>query len=101
MIVKPGQCCSCGSYECGVPMPLCGRVATVDLCVSHLVAALNAGGVETTASCCGHGKMPGSVLLADGRELLILPSGYTWRTSGFTPAECCIYDDEAMVSVKG
>jgi hypothetical protein len=33
--------------------------------------ALNEGGVTTVASCCGHHKGLGSIMLGDGRELLI------------------------------
>jgi hypothetical protein len=56
-----------------VPMPICGRVYDIDSCIAHLVAALNAGGVPTRASCCGHGKLPGSIVLDDGRELFVIP----------------------------
>ena len=55
-----------------VLMPIRGRVVEIDQCISHLVAALNAGGLTTVASCCGHGNRPGSIVLEDGRELLIL-----------------------------
>lgn len=41
--------------------------------VTDLVAALNAGGVATIASCSGHGVRTGIVVLADGRELVIVP----------------------------
>jgi hypothetical protein len=51
--------------EAGTPTVWC------DPCIAPLVSALNAGGLPTTASCCGHGALPGSVLLADGREVLI------------------------------
>lgn len=44
-----------------------------DPCIAPLVAALNEGGVPTIASCCGHGKWPGAIVLADGRELHIYP----------------------------
>lgn len=57
-----------------VCMPINGRVQCIDPCIHHIVAALNAGGVETIASCCGHGKMPGNVLLADGRVIAIYKS---------------------------
>ncbi len=49
----------------GVPTVWC------DPCIEPLVRALNAGGVRTIASCCGHGKRDGSVVLADGRDLVI------------------------------
>src|SRR5690606_18836219 len=39
--------------------------------IADLVAALNAGGVPTIASCSGHGERPGNIALADGRELLV------------------------------
>lgn len=43
----------------------------IDSCIANIVKALNEGGVLTTGSCCGHGKKDGSILLADGRELVI------------------------------
>ena len=48
--------------------------AFVDPCIAPLVAALNDAGIPTVASCCGHGHRPGTVALADGRELLVMPS---------------------------
>lgn len=55
-----------------VPMPIAGRVRDIDCCIAAVVAALNAGGIRTVASCCGHGRKPGSIALDDGRWLLIL-----------------------------
>ena len=49
----------------GVPTVWC------DPCLVPLVRVLNAGGVRTVASCCGHGYRPGSISLTDGSELLI------------------------------
>jgi len=43
----------------------------IDPCIAQIVQALNAGGVATVASCCGHGRGAGSIVLADGRELVI------------------------------
>ena len=63
------DCCELGTYECVVPMPIRGRSQGIDLCIADIVAALNAANILTTGSCCGHGKMPGSVLLDDGRVL--------------------------------
>lgn len=51
----------------GVPTVWC------DPCLEPLVRALNDGGIHTIASCCGHGRLPGNVVLADGRELVIAP----------------------------
>jgi hypothetical protein len=59
------------TYRNQVCMPLNGRVQCIDWCIHQIVAALNAGGVETVASCCGHGKRPGQINLADGRVLII------------------------------
>lgn len=64
--------CECGTYRHQIPMPIKGRVRYIDQCIANIVAALNAAGIETVASCCGHGKRPGSILLEDGREILIL-----------------------------
>ena len=59
--------------------------AWCDPCIAPLVKALNesdlptvpsrlnSDGIRTVASCCGHGKRPGLIALADGRELFILP----------------------------
>lgn len=68
---KPKNCCKMGSYDCQIPMPLHGRVQYVDFCIADIVAALNAGNIITEASCCGHGIIPGSILLADGRHLIV------------------------------
>lgn len=46
-------------------------VKGIDTCIAEIVRALNAGGIVTTSSCCGHGKSDGSISLADGRELVI------------------------------
>ena len=43
----------------------------IDSCIASIVEALNKNGVRTIASCCGHGKIDGSIILADGRELLV------------------------------
>lgn len=52
-------------------MPINGRVQCIDFCIHHLVAALNAAGIPTIGSCCGHGTMKGNIILEDGRVLLI------------------------------
>jgi len=63
-----------------VCMPINGRVQCIDRCIHQIVAALNAGGVGTIASCCGHGKMVGTIMLSDGRELIIAPNFEMART---------------------
>lgn len=68
---KPKTCCAIGSYDHTVPTVVAGRVHGVDLCISDIVAALNAANIETIGSCCGHGTQRGYVQLADGRMLLV------------------------------
>jgi hypothetical protein len=43
----------------------------IDSCIAPIVKALNDAGIYTANSCCGHGKTDGSILLHDGRELVI------------------------------
>lgn len=59
------------TYRHQVCMPLNGKVQCIDHCIHQIVAALNAGGVWTVASCCGHRGAPGRIDLADGRVLII------------------------------
>ena len=58
-------------------MPIKHRVRGIDFCIHHIVAALNAGNVPTTASCCGHGTKYGVIALEDGRVLVIHPDAPT------------------------
>ena len=69
---KPEKCCELGSYEHCVDMPLKGRRQGIDICVSDLVAVLNAGNIPTVWSCCGHGKMNAVIGLEDGRHLVVM-----------------------------
>lgn len=59
------------TYANQVCMPLNGHVRCIDRCIHQIVAALNAGGVATKASCCGHGETKGNIVLEDGRVLII------------------------------
>ena len=43
----------------------------IDSCIAPIVQALNDGGVLTAASCCGHGREAGNIVLQDGRTLTI------------------------------
>lgn len=72
MLEKPKRCCDCGTYEHCVPMCVHSKVVYVDYCVARLVAALEAGGLNPVASCCGHGKMPPTVLLEDDTWVMAL-----------------------------
>lgn len=68
---RPRECCDVGTYMCQVPMPIKGRRQDIDLCIADIVAALNAANIITVASCCGHGKNVGSIILEDKRKLTI------------------------------
>jgi len=58
----------------------CSKInAGIDKCIKPLINALNSIGVETVASCCGHGFRPTSIALKDGRELIIFPDSETAR----------------------
>jgi hypothetical protein len=46
------------------PMP-------IDSCIAGIVATLDANGLRMLASCCGHGKVPGTILLLDGTTITI------------------------------
>ena len=68
---KPSKCCPCGTHEHCVPMPILGRLQGIDFCIADIIAALNAANILTIASCCGHSKQAGNILLKDGRCLII------------------------------
>lgn len=80
-MTKQKFACKCGektdgcggsvTYKNQACMPLNGKVRSIDWCIHQIIAALNAGGIETFACCCGHGEKEGSIVLADGRELVI------------------------------
>jgi len=61
--------------------------------IADLVSALNVTGITTVASCSGHGHRPGTIALADGRELLVMPNSdaarkidYLWPGINGEPA---------------
>ena len=43
----------------------------VDSCIAPIVEALVKAGIDTRASCCGHGQRHGKIILPDGRWLLV------------------------------
>lgn len=81
--VRPTKCCACGSYDCQVPMPLNGRLQSIDYCIADLVAALNAANLRTDASCCGHGERDGIISLIDGRVLTVTNHVRPWENALF------------------
>jgi hypothetical protein len=48
-----------------------GKSVDVDACIADLVQVLNNAGIETVASCCGHGNRPGDIALKDGWEIIL------------------------------
>ena len=68
---KPKKCCKPGELICQIPMAINGKVQCIDFCIANIVAALNAANITTLASCCGHGEITGSIILDDGRELVV------------------------------
>lgn len=64
-------CCDFGEYLCTIPMPINSKVQYIDVCIADIVAALNAANITTVASCCGHNKINGNIILEDGRCLVI------------------------------
>ena len=47
------------------------KVKEIDRCIAPIVKALQEGGIDMRASCCGHGKTDGRIDLQDGRILII------------------------------
>jgi len=66
---------SCGDATCNTDrerkMVAVAGGAFCDPCIAPLIGALNDGGIKTIASCCGHGRRPASVALADGRFMIV------------------------------
>ena len=55
------------------PKEISGKIeVNVDRYIAPLVQLLNDCGIETISSCCGHGKMPASIILNGGLEITIL-----------------------------
>ena len=69
------------------------KLTGIDACIAPIVKALNYAGIVTVASCCGHGKRPGNISLADGRELIVAQDYETGRAidRAFPPIfECAL-----------
>lgn len=63
---------------------LCGKrpgEAGIDACLVPIIDALNAARIPTVASCCGHGRRPGNIMLKDGRELMVFRDYKTSRAA--------------------
>lgn len=61
-----------GHWKHQRPITINGKVESIDSCIVPLITALNCAGLQTIASCCGHGNQPVSVILKDDSWLLIL-----------------------------
>lgn len=48
-----------------------GNYIFCDPCIVPIIKALNEGGIETMASCCGHGRRPGVIIFSDDTWLTI------------------------------
>lgn len=57
----------------------------IDACIAPLVKVLNENGMRTVTSCCGHGVEDGSIILLDGRELIIKGRGTVMPYRGVDP----------------
>lgn len=57
-----------------------------DPCIATIVDALNHRGIRTVASCCGHRRRPGSIALADGREVLVVTHEQARELDALWPA---------------
>jgi len=74
-------CLKCGHKPVGVRVKISAdlsrtgktRWATkkIDYCIAPIVKALQDAGIDMRGSCCGHGESKGTILLQDGRVLVI------------------------------
>ena len=53
--------CEWGTYEVVV---IDGKERHIDKCIAPLIRTMREYGIDTVTSCCGHGKMPLSILIA-------------------------------------
>lgn len=48
------------------------KKAKIDSCIAPIVEALEKAGITMRASCCGHGKGDGYIVLNDGKRVLVI-----------------------------
>jgi hypothetical protein len=78
-------------------VPIANTRGHCDPCILPYVQALNNAGLDTLASCCGHGRRPGSILMTSGQVLLIMADRDEWdRVDGLWPG---INDEPATRTV--
>jgi len=64
------------------------KLVQIDACIADVVEALQRGGIDMIWSCCGHGKFPGSIALADGRWLRLGMGDHEEWVEGVANAVC-------------
>lgn len=81
------KCCKIGTHECQVRTWSDSQEIAVDRCIVDIVDAMNASGIKTVASCCGHGEIDADVSLADGRVLKITKESLIHEPAGWPGEE--------------
>lgn len=76
-----------------------GNLRRIDSCIANIVRGLMISGAEPIASCCGHFNRWGSIILNDGRELLIVPDYDTARAFDKVHGRP-IHDDRRALKVE-
>lgn len=66
------ECCDVGSYVHSVPIQTPEKTIYSDRCIAPIVEALNAAGIKTEASCCGHGEIAPTVILSDDTWMVLM-----------------------------
>lgn len=64
------QMCEWGN-DVQVTLPS-GKMVDVDSCIAAFVDRLNKAGIDTVASCCGHGKLPPTIALKGDRWMMLM-----------------------------
>lgn len=81
------HCCACGTYDCDVPVLTINernpRLIYVDKCIASELMQLWANGIETKASCCGHGKTTGSIAVSEEYSEYMESLGYVREPTMF------------------
>jgi len=64
MVPIPASCSHTGEFR--------WALKPIDRCIAPLVSALNKAGLYTRGACCGHGKLPPSVILDDDTFVVLM-----------------------------
>jgi hypothetical protein len=75
------------------------RLWPVDSCIADIVQALASAGVVTTGSCCGHSEGCGTILLADGRALVVTTRNAALET-GLPHAQPMTWEEHRTVAER-